>query len=124
MSAAIADITPQQLATLIVWIPMLPGDDETAAAASSQIFEGQPVAQFYDGASLAGRAIAASLGADSHVAWDMYLTYSGDASWAGGAITVPREYAHQLSSSWADQARYFTGVELRDEIARMVQPVV
>ena len=100
---------------------MLPGDNDAAAAASSQIFDRQPVTQFYDGASLAGRAIAASLGAADEVAWDMYLTYASDAAWRNDVMPAPRAYAHQLGGSWADQSRYFTGEALRDEIGRIVR---
>jgi hypothetical protein len=124
VSAAIRGAIANHLAALIVWIPMLPGDSDSAAVAAASQFGDQGVWQFYDSGSLAGRAVAASLGADGHVAWDVYLTYSRDAEWASHAMPEPREYVHQLGRSWANQSRYLAGDALRDEIARMVRAAV
>ena len=81
MSAAIDGLPQDTLAAFAVWIPMLPGDNASAATESSKLLDGRAAAQFYDAEGRAGRAIASSLGAEGQIAWDMYLAYGGDARW-------------------------------------------
>ncbi len=59
--------------------------------------------------------MAASIGSDGHVAWDMYLFYEPQTDWKSVAPR-PTHWVHQLIDSWAHQAHFRTGDGLRDAL--------
>ncbi|MGI8927611.1 MAG: hypothetical protein ACR2HN_13355 [Tepidiformaceae bacterium] len=96
-------------ALLTVWTPMLDADDEAAARS----LPGGAAGNFYDPARLAGRAVAALLGApEGTLAWDIYLFYRAGVQWAEPWPT-PVTWVHQLGPlSWARPERFAWGKEL------------
>ncbi len=106
------------ISIVIVWIDMLENDYEaTAQQAAARFARDARVRHFHDPRRLAGRAIAASLGApEDQVAWDIYLFYRPGSQWTKGPPT-PAHWAHQLAdSSWADPGRYRSGEPLVQEL--------
>ena len=102
----------------VVWTPMLPDDSRDAAVRASAMFDDARMRQYYDPERLAGRAVAASLGGDDHVAWDIYLFYAPGRRW-DAAQSQPVAWAHQLGTqAWADASRYQTGAALVEALRR------
>lgn len=101
----------------IVWVNMLPLDGMVAARLMAQGMQAPSVRHFHDPSKQAGRAVAQSLGAPGKVAWDIYLFYAKGATWDQG-LPPPTRWAHQLSGSWVDPARYRHGNDLMAELYR------
>jgi len=104
---------PDEISILVVWMPMLPFDRLKTAEKASRIYATFPhVVQFYDPKKIVGRAVAGSMGASGKTAWDMYLFYPRDVSWAE---TPPQPFAwvHQLGADpWAGRAQFKWGADL------------
>ncbi|MEE8153401.1 MAG: cation transporter [Phycisphaerales bacterium] len=97
----------------IVWIDMLPSDNEKAAIKSSTIFDDPRVKQFYDPDRKSGYAIAKDLlYENAGPAWDIYLYYDKDAQWTDQP-PKPIDWVHQLGGERrADPARFRPGQQL------------
>lgn len=104
---------PMQVSFIAVWINMLSSDNRRAAEDAASIFDPHPhVAQFHDPNRLVGDAVAASIGAPGHTAWDMYLFYDPGAKWKEDA-PQPVDWAHQLGQAeWADHEKFEWGESL------------
>jgi len=46
--------SPHQVAVYVVWLPMVPGDDERAASSTGRMYARQQVRQYYDGERIVG----------------------------------------------------------------------
>lgn len=90
----------------VVWIDILPSDDENAARRAQLLLDDPRVTHFHDPDQHAGRAWAGVLGLPD-VAWDVYLLFDDRAAW-GDPAPVPREWFHQLGGDQADPARRHT----------------
>lgn len=84
----------------MVWIDMLDGDNANMASGSARHVDNARIRHFHDPGQIAGKAIADSLGAQNHIAWDMYLFYVRGKVWKE-KIPFPFDWAHQLSDPWA-----------------------
>jgi len=91
----------------IIWIDILPSDNEASASRASAIFDDPRVAQFHDPRRLAGQAFAAGL-LNRPPAWDIYLFYEPGSTWTDGP-PKPAQWMHQLGFGAADEARSRTG---------------
>jgi hypothetical protein len=89
----------------IIWIHMLDSDSVEAAREAARIIDDVRVRQFHDPERRAGKAIAASLGGQGQIAWDIYLFYASGSEW-GARPPVPEAWVHQLSADWADRTRF------------------
>lgn len=117
-TAIIGGVAEPELPTFVVWLPMLPADNQEAARRSSKLVADPSVSQFYDPSLRVGHAIAASLGAAGRIAWDIYLFYPAGGEWTG-APPPPVDWMHQLGPrSWADGGRYSRGAALVDHLRR------
>jgi hypothetical protein len=105
---------------MIVWIEMLPEDRGANVSALAGHMCDPRIQWFHDPRRRAGRAIAASLGAKSQVAWDVYLFFDADAEWKNQP-PAPRQWAHQLSDTWADPTRHHFGDRLEPELGRLLK---
>jgi len=94
---------------------MLQGNGEATAQESARIIEDPRVRHFHDPERRAGRALAASLGGQGKVAWDIYLFYAKGGEWIEDPPR-PTDWMHQLSASWADPARLRAGDDLVEEL--------
>ena len=94
---------------------MLPGDSEVSAKDKALIFNDPRVHQFYDPGQRSGRAIAAGLGYNGRVAWDIYLFYQAGDEW-NEQPPAPVSWMHQISAGWADRRHFHTGADLVKEI--------
>lgn len=101
----------------IVWIDMLPSDNEKVATNSAAIFDDPRVKQFYDPDRKSGYAIAKDLlYENAGPAWDIYLYYDKDAQWTD-APPKPVDWVHQLGGGRrADAARFRPGQRLVDAL--------
>jgi hypothetical protein len=106
----------------IVWVHMVPSDSRFTAGLAARRMVGPSVRQFHDPGNLVGRALAEGLGAPGKVAWDIYLFYAPGMQWGAGPPT-PQRWAHQLSDSWADPARYRPGGRLRKELRLAMEEI-
>jgi len=107
---------------MIVWVDMLPKDNSADLGALVDEMNNPHFWWFQDPNRRAGRTVAASLGAEGSIAWDIYLFYSGDAEWKDG-LPQPRGWVHQLDDPWADPARHKHGDQLEPELAKLLQEV-
>jgi hypothetical protein len=94
----------------IVWIDMLPEDNEAAARQSSQIIRDARVWHYHDPGRLVGSAIAGELLLDgAGPAWDIYLFYPPGRAWHEHP-PQPATWMHQLGGGKrADPARFRPG---------------
>jgi len=81
--------TTKGLPSIIVWIPMLDGDELPAAEKASEQFRDLSFPQFWDGDQKLGKEVARSLGAPAWTAWDIYLFYPPGAEWADQGLPPP-----------------------------------
>ena len=100
----------------IVWIPMLEEDTLAAAVAPLKALNDDRIRHFYDSHKAVGKTIAASVGWQGHVAWDIYLFYGPKVKWSDTPPT-PDSWMHQLSAGWAKNDRYHTGDDLKKELS-------
>jgi hypothetical protein len=108
------------IAVLVVWIPMMRGDTLDAAAKAAGKFGDGRVEQFFDSRSMAGRAVARSLGHEGEVAWDFYLFYPVRASWLE-LPPVPEIFMHQLRNGWAARDRLFEKEKLMQQLSETMK---
>jgi hypothetical protein len=83
------DPAARRIPSIVVWIPMLDGDELPAAIEASARFRDVGVPQFWDGAHALGREVARSLGAPGWTAWDIYLFYPPGAEWTDRGLPPP-----------------------------------
>jgi hypothetical protein len=116
------NVAPEKVCFITVWIDMLSADNPSAAEEASSIFEPFPhVHQYHDPHRHVGKAVAASIGAPDHIAWDMYLLYPPDNQWQQTAPT-PLDWVHQLGQEmWADRSRFRWGEKLAEALPSMMQ---
>jgi hypothetical protein len=94
----------------VVWIDILPSDDEAAVTRAATLFDDPRVTQFHDPQRRAGEALAAGL-LDAPPAWDVYLAYGPDAAW-GAAPPAPADWLHQLGRERTAADRFRSGHDL------------
>lgn len=86
----IDDARVASLRSIVVWIPMLDGDDRAAAQEMSRQFADVAVPQFWDGERLLGLEVSRSLGlGPERAAWDIYLFYPPGAEWTDAGLPPP-----------------------------------
>ena len=133
VAATLASHPAANIAAAVVWLPMIDGDSEPAAAESAALVPDPRTTHFYDPNHLAGRAIAASVGAPGHIAWDMYLFYEPTTRWpptsSPDAAPISTTWFHQLGGTgrqWAGPDRYrwseHLAESLSEEATRRWQP--
>lgn len=97
---------------------MLDSDSLEAAETMEQELGGR---HFWDSERRAAAAVAAALGGEGQLAWDLYLHYPAGASWVDPAPT-PGDWAHQLGAGgWADPARFAWGANLSARLSAFAQ---
>jgi hypothetical protein len=108
----------------IVWIHMLPDDTKAAAEASAGIIVDRRVRHFHDPRQRLGAAIAAGLGWEGQIAWDIYLFYDKDGRWTEGP-PAPLDFMHQCP--W-EPAHFRTGdalvLGLREAMQKMLEKTI
>jgi copper chaperone CopZ len=93
----------ERLRGFVVWLPMLPGDSESAAGAQAGRFVDARVVQQWDGERASGKLVAKALGLKGN-AWDVYLLYAPGVKWTGETPPAPTFWMHQLrAETGADQ---------------------
>lgn len=109
IKASVLDAYPEaDIQVSIVWIDMLPSDNEEAAIKSSSIFDDSRVKQFYDPDRKSGYAIGKDLlNENVGPAWDIYLYYKAEAEWKSKP-PKPIEWMHQLGGGRRADASQFT----------------
>jgi hypothetical protein len=81
--------TTKSLRPMIIWIPMVDGDDLPAAGEASERFRDASASQFWDGDERFGKEVGRSIGAPEWTAWDIYLFYPPGAVWADQGLPAP-----------------------------------
>ncbi|HEY3056344.1 MAG TPA: hypothetical protein VGK31_10495, partial [Thermoanaerobaculia bacterium] len=93
----------QRLRGFVVWVPMLPSDNATAAGVQAGSFVDARMAQQWDGNRSAGKLVAKTLSLKGD-AWDVYLLYAPGVKWTGDEPPTPTFWMHQLrAETGADQ---------------------
>ena len=110
------------MAAMIVWVEMLPEDGGADVSALAKEMNDARVTWFHDPKRRAGEAIAAALGGEGKLAWDVYLFYDGESVWKDRS-PIPSGWVHQLTDEWADSARYRRGDQLETELAALLKKV-
>jgi hypothetical protein len=105
------------LQALVVWIPMVEGDDEASARLAGARLKDPRVAQVYDGERRLGRLFSSTLGL-SRTAWDVYLLYQGSARWSGDSPPAPETWMHQLYDGPPE--RVLDPARLREKLGEML----
>jgi len=100
----VQEFSDRDVLTVIVWIDMLPSDNQKTAEAASVIFDKGHVVQFHDPNQRVGKALARGI-VSNGPAWDTYLTYSPGSRWEDRP-PEPFDWSHQLGGQGADTRRY------------------
>lgn len=90
------DSVIQSFRTIIVWIPMMDGDELASARTASELFLDPPLPQFWDGERRLGKDVSRSLGVHEWVAWDVYLFYPPGAEWTSAGLPEPEALLAQV----------------------------
>lgn len=99
----------------IVWIPILDSDSLEAAIPSIQVLCDKRIQHFYDQDQIVGREVANSVGWAGNVAWDIYLFFEPNVDWSDEP-PKPIYWMHQLTGAWANNEKYRTGKDLKNEL--------
>jgi len=91
------------MAGLVVWVPMLAGDDDIAASTQTEGWMDQRVKHWWDGDRDVSKVFGHGLGLESP-AWDVYLLYAPGIRWEGEQPPAPCYWMHQLAGPGADPA--------------------
>lgn len=88
---------------LVIWLPMLAGDDDAAAFRQAQAWQEVRVQHWWDGRRYVSQDFARVLGLEIP-AWDVYLLYPPGVPWKGVRPPAPSFWMHQLAGPGADPA--------------------
>jgi len=106
----LAALPHSELRAHYVWLPMLPPDDEQAAAGAAQRFAEGRTLHYWDAGRHLSRYVAERLQLGIPFAWDVYLAFGPGAADVGR----PAFWMHQLGVTHAprlDSAEFRRGVE-------------
>ena len=92
------------LAGFIVWVPMLPEDDDGAAASQQAVITDPRFHFWFDADKAAANAWSSFIGYPG-TTWDTYAFYDETAVWNGATPPAPRIWMHQLDETPATQNR-------------------
>jgi hypothetical protein len=108
-----------RLSGLIVWLPMRPGDDASAATVQAGTFtDDRLLVQGWDADREIGKAFEKTLGL-TRTAWDVYLVYEPGIAWEGALPPKPSYWMHQLAEdSGADQRYCLNPATLAREVEK------
>jgi copper chaperone len=95
MQKVLKNISDDQLRAYIIWLPILSGDNRSAAEKRSGEFADHRVTYFWDSDRVTGKAWQQALGL-SGIAWDVYFLYGAQTRW-DTEPTLPDFWMHQLS---------------------------
>ena len=102
---------------------MLPEDREADLEALAEEMTDHRIQWFHDPKQRAGQMIAASLGANGKIAWDVYLFFNKDKEWKS-KMPSPSQWIHQLDDLWADPVHRCFGDQLELELSRLLRSVL
>jgi hypothetical protein len=109
-----------RLEALIVWLPMLAGDNAAQALAQAEKVRDRRIVEGWDGAQEAGKLFARRLGLNG-IAWDVYLLYPAGVKWESALPPKPAFWMHQLSAnSGADQRLCLNPSRLEAELRKLL----
>jgi hypothetical protein len=94
---------------------MLDNDSIEATLPSVKFLSGKQFQHFYDQHQNVGKIIANSVGWIGKVAWDIYLFYEPYTDWTDRP-PKPKYWMHQLTDDWAQNDKYQTGGDLKNEL--------
>jgi copper chaperone CopZ len=111
-----------RLSGLIVWLPMLAGDDASAATVQAGAFTDDRLRlQGWDTEREIGNAFEKTLDL-TRTAWDVYLVYEPGLTWDGEFPPKPSYWMHQLTEdSGADQQYCLNPVTLAREVEKRLE---
>lgn len=85
----------QNLTGIVIWLPMLPGDDVAAAQRQAALVNDPRILKGWDPARHIGDAFMPILGLNG-TAWDVYLLYDRATRWDDAEPPRPDFWMHQL----------------------------
>jgi len=86
-----------------------------AAIPSVKFLSDNRIQHFYDKKKTVGRMICNSVEWTGNVAWDIYLFYEPYTDWTD-MPPKPKYWMHQLTDDWAQNDKYRTGSDLKNEL--------
>lgn len=121
-------VAAPDLRAYVVWLPVLDGDDETAARASTTRLMDPRVRYYWDKTRTFGTALGRALaippsrfepGRAHGLAWDVYLVYPRTAGW-DATIPTPSFWMHQLHQIPPGQAPEFESRAFQAQVAAAI----
>ena len=119
----LAAVPAQDLRAYYVWVPMLPPDDEGAAARAAELLAEPRALHYWDGERALAREMAEALrisardsigaGSGPGFAWDVYLAYARGAA----DLSAPALWMHQLGVTHAPR---LDGEAFRQQVQRLL----
>lgn len=111
----------QRLRGFVVWLPMLPADDEDAAKNQAAAFIDPRVIQLWDGTRDSGTMMSKLLQLKG-TAWDVYLLYAPGVRWTGDLPPRPAFWMHQLrADTGADQKACLNPAVFRSKVSEILR---
>lgn len=108
---------------LVVFLPMVSGDDEAAARTRTSEIRDARITTSWDPGLGVGRAFRKPLGLRA-TAWDVYLVYPPGVVWEGDAPPTPPQWMHQLWELWDAHPDLALEPEGLREMVRRALPAV
>jgi hypothetical protein len=106
---------------LILWVPVLAGDDTSAASRQAGTWRDERVDHCWDGNKLVGPRFQSALGLHGP-AWDIYLLYRPGVRWNDELPPVPNIWTHQIpDDAGADPDRCLDPMQLGRELDTLRQ---
>lgn len=88
---------------LVLWLPMLGGDDDVLASQQAQKLRDSRVQHYWDHQRHVSQELGRVLGRESPT-WDVYLLYQSGVPWGMEKPPTPNFWMHQLEGPGADPA--------------------
>ena len=112
-----------ELRVLVVWVPIVPEDDDAAAARAAARCAEPRVSHYWDPDRALGDALGRVLALPPHepgrangVAWDVYLLFEQGARWGA----APSSWMQQLDDVPVSRAPRLSTAALRREVAALL----
>lgn len=121
MQQIFQDTPSEKVRGFIVWLPMFPGDNQSAAAFRSLQFQDHRLLQGWDAERRTGFAFGQALGL-RRAAWDVYLIYPPAVMWNQPTPPAPLFWMHQLGpQTGADPALRLDRSRLQQSLRKVLE---
>lgn len=115
------EVPAEDLRVMVLWEPVLEGDDLATATAASGLVRDPRVTQLWSPERVAGKAFQATAGFEDTPAWDVFLVFASDAAWPDDGVPTPEVMMHNTGDLPAESR--LDAARLAERIEGLTMPV-